>query len=485
MNKKQQNFADLNFICEKVVWYLKQQPRDLIEYFKTHRMDALYSIPDKKRGAIICGREASERFYNIAERHLSSQREEKNKSDLDEFVKKLKEEFSRRFLQEGEEITEKNMDRMISTAYRSLSREFKLFIHYIPCSIFSSGALKKFDIGPVCFLHKSEFDSTYGDEINGLRIQFKEQHREQCNSAIVSGLSLHNIATEEQSQHLAEHFVDGLQSFYENYEWVAVVEIPTCNEKISYNRALAATKMALNILKLLLGGEYTYRIRTGVDHGESPTSAKLMREDGKLKIALSRSASGNVIGDAWLNVLMDNASYHFGLATKVLELSIGFSDPPPLCARFIDSLSWYGDAVSERSYAAKIVKFMTSIERITGTGIEKDDDGRERGVTEIVTNRSSILYSIATGEDIEKSKLKVSDIYECRSNLVHGSLSPFDESCVAYSHKAADISRMVLLAGLDYCFSLGVDDPSNSLNQLKKHYRTLEARYKQPVDGVV
>jgi len=478
MNKRQQNFADLNFICERVVWYLKQKPEDLREYFKTHKMDALYSIQDKKRGMIFCGRDASEKFYNIAERHLSSQKEEKKKTNLDTFVSKLKEEFSRRFLQDGEDITEVSMDRMISTAYRSLSREFKPLIHYIPCSIFSSGAIPKFNIGPVNFLYKTEFETIFGDEINRLRVQIKEQHRDQCASAVANGFPSERIATEEQSQKIADHLVDGLLSSFGNYEWIAVVEIPKCTEKVSYYRAISATKMALNILKLLLGGEFTNRIRTGVDHGESPTSARLTRkEDGKLDITLSRSASGNVIGDEWLDILHNQASYFFGLATKVIEQSIGFSDPPPLCTRFIDALSWYGDAVSERSYAAKIVKFVTSIERITGTGIEKGDDGRERTVTEIVTNRSSILYSIATGETLSESKLKVSDIYECRSNLVHGSLSPFDESCVAYTHKAADISRMVLLSGLDYFSFLGLDDQSISQKQLKNNYKALEAKY--------
>jgi len=483
MSKRQQNFADLNFICERVVWYLEQKPEDLMAHFKTHKMDALYSIPDKKRGMIICGRDASTKFYNIAERHLSSQKEEKNKTNLDAFVSKLKEEFSRRFLQRGEDITEINMDRMISTAYRSLSREFESLIHYIPCSIFSSDSIRKFEIGPVSFLYKTEFESNYGDEIKRLRIQIKEQHREQCASAITNGFPAERVATEDQSQQLADHLVKGLLSSFGGYEWIAAVEIPKCNEKVSYNRAISATKMALNILKLLLGSEFTYRIRTVIDHGESPTSARLTRKkDGKLDISLSRSASGNVVGDEWLDILHNQASYYFSLATKVLELSIGFSDPPPLCIRFIDALSWYGDAVSERSYAAKIVKFVTSIERITGTGIEKDDGGRERSVTEIVTNRSSILHSITSGEILSESKLKVFDIYECRSNLVHGSLSPFDESCVAYAHKAGEISRMVLLAGLDYFSSLGLDDLSISQKQLKNNYKTLEAKYLRQED---
>ncbi|HEY8036357.1 MAG TPA: hypothetical protein VIF37_12320 [Methylobacter sp.] len=477
MTKKQQNLDDLRFIYEKVDWYLKQKPEDLIRYFQEHRMDSLYSIPDKKLGMIICGREASEKFYNIAERYLGSQTEGKNKTNLDEFVKKLKEEFSRRFLQNSEEINDSKAEKMLSTAYKSMSREFKQLTHYIPCAIFFSRTIDSFEIGPISFLHKTKFESIYGDEIDQLRIQIKDEHREHCAKAIADGFPADRIATEEQSQQLAERLVGGLLSSFENWEWIAVVTISECNEKISYTKAISVTKTALNILKLLFGSEFADQIRTEKDYGESSKSARLTRiESGKLEISLSSTAGGNVIGDKWLEILSTEAGYYFDLATKTLKLSLEFSDLPPLCARFIDALSWYGDAVSEQSYAAKIVKFVTSIERITGTGIEKDAEGNERGVTDIVTNRSSILYSLATDEPLADSKLKVSTIYKWRSDLVHGSLSPFDESCVSYAHKTGEISRMVLLAGLDYFFSLD-ESLSKNPKQLKEKYKELEAMY--------
>ncbi len=486
MNYKEQNLEDLRFICERVVWYLRQNPKELMAYFKNHRMDALYSIPDKKRGMIICGRDASEKFYSVAQRYLRSRKEGKNKTNLDQFVKKLKEEFSRRFLHSGEELTEKNIDRMISTAYRALSREFVSLTHYIPCSIFYSRTIECFEIGPVHFLHKTKFNSTYGDEIDQLRISIKEKHQEHCASAIENGFPTNRVASEKQSDQLANHLVDGLLSAFENYEWIAVLEISECDQKVSYNRAIAVTKMALNILKLLLGSEYTYRVRTGTDHGRILKSAKLFKKQNQnFEISLSSAADGNVVGDEWLNILQNNAASHFELAKTILYSSVGFSDPPPLCIRFIDALSWYGDAVSEQSPAAKIVKFVSSIERITGTGIEKDADGRERGVTEIVTNRSAIFYSIATGEPLTDSVQKVSEIYECRSNLVHGSLSPFDKSCASYAHKASDISRMVLLAGLDFFSSLGLREEGMNQKQLKKKYRELEAIHSPPKKEMV
>lgn len=479
MNIKRKNSDDVHFIYERVIWYLAQKPEDLIQYFQHHKADALYSLPHKKGRGIICGREASEKFYDIANRCFSSQQVNKNKTNLVEFIEKLKKEFLRRFIENREEITDTNIDRMISTAYKSASKEFKHLEHYIPCAIFFSKTIKSFEIGPISFLHKSEFESIFGDEINRLPAEIKDEHQKHCEDAIANGLPADKIATEEQSQQIAHQLVDRLFSSFSNYDWVAVVTIPKCHEKVSYDKAIWQTKTALNILKLLFGSEFTHSIRVGSDPGVFLESARLTRENGKLDISLSNAYNGNVIGDEWLEILKPDATYvsYFELATNVLEKSLGFSNPPPLCVRFVDALSWYGDAVSEQSFAAKIVKYVTAIERLVGTGIEKDENGKDIGVTEIVTSRASILYSLATNETLQDSKQKVKQIYSCRSDLVHGSLSPFDDSCFSDAHKAEEISKMVLLMGLHYFSLWGIDDLSINQRKLRAKYQELETEF--------
>jgi len=475
MNKNQPNFDEFKFICSKAQWYLSQNPKDLQRYFQQHKIDSLYFIQHKKRGLIFYGREASERFYNIAERYLNSRKDEKAKTNLNEFIDEIKKEFTRRFIDLGEDVTDRNMNRMINTAYKKMSRKFEHLTHYIPCEIFVSKSIDEFTVGPIKFLHKRIFEASFKDEIEHLRELIKEQHQERCAQAVAEGYPSSIIATETQSQELANSLVDGLNSSFQNYEWIGVVSIPECDENVSYDKAFFAIKTALNILKLLIGGQHTDQVRTGKDPGDVIRFAKLTRKnDGKLDISLSFGSGGNVVGDKWLDILNTEAAHYFHLATKLLGIWLSSNTPPPLCVRYIDALSWYGDAVSERAQAAKIIKFVSSIERLTGTGIEG-----ERRVTEIVTNRASILYSIATGEPLTESREKVSRIYNCRSDLVHGSLSPFDRSCISYARRAGEISRMVLLIGLDYFFSLGIEDTSNNLKQLKLKYKELESKYKK------
>jgi hypothetical protein len=480
MSKSQENLKDVTFICERVIWYLKQKPEELIEYFKEHRLDALYSISDPNRGMIICGLEASKRFTDIAERFLSTQEEKKRKANLSKVIGNLKEEFSRRFIQRGEEISQRNIDRMIASAYKLTSKKFESIRHFIPCTIFLTKSIKSFEVGPVQFLHESKFFDSYKKEIQALREEIKVDHQARCRSAVSEGFPEDRIATEKQSEQLANRLVDGLLDFNTQYEWFAVVDIGECDSTVLYNKAVFTTKTALNILKLLLGGQYTDRLRTAQDYGLPHKRAKLTRgADGKLDISLSSIPGGNVLGDDWFEFLSTKAEYFFKLASRALAFSVEFSEIPPLCTRFIDSLSWYGDAISEKSPAAKIVKYVSSIERMTGTGIESDENVNERGVTEIVTNRSSILYSNATGKSLDDCFREVNHIYECRSNLLHGSISPFDDSVVSDSYKAEEISRLILLTGLDFFNSLGLDNPTMNQRQLRGHYNDLEKMHLQ------
>jgi hypothetical protein len=165
-----------------------------------------------------------------------------------------------------------------------------------------------------------------------------------------------------------------------------------------------------------------------------------------------------------------------------LQLCADFADAPPLCLRFIDALSWYGDAITEPSPAAKIIKFVTAIEGITRTGFERDDSGNKRGVTKVVTLRAGILYSMVTEGRLGDSLPQVSAIYRCRSGLVHGSTSPFDDSITGSVPKAAEMARVILLGGLDYFCHLGIEDMGFNPEELSRRYRLLEKWHGPPSD---
>ena len=480
MSQSEQNINDVQFILNQVEWFLAKPPEELMSYFKEHKLDALYSLAHPKgKGMLICGYEAYQRFNILAERFLSSQKDKAVNVHLPEYAKAIRAEFVRRFIEEPKAVVDRrNVDRMLSSAYRCISKEFDTVIHYIPCSIFRSNDPAEFEVGPVDFVHKFKFEELYGEKIEAQRAILAKKHQERCQEAIRSGTPADRGATPAQSEGLANHLVDNLKDFFSRFDWIAVVKIGKCDSYTSRKRALLVVEGALNILKLLLSQRYSDKLGTAYKPSLQTHIATLTRSsDNSLNISVSKRYGGNMPGDNWGEVISKQGRYFFETAARTLDCLIDPERSTHLKQRFLDALAWYGDAVSENSPAAQVVKYVSAIERMTGTGIEHDEQGNERGVTKIVTRRSTIFYHHASDKTYESCKTEISKIYNCRSNLVHGSISPFDESVSEMAYRAEQVARLILLGGLDFFNCLGLDNSDISVKDLKRSYLDFEKRF--------
>jgi hypothetical protein len=473
---KSADFQDFEDIFERVIVSIKRTPDEWRDHINKHRLDTFHTIPDPRNGGtLMVGAEVTERFHAIARRHLNSQPGKKARTDLPSFVTHLTAKFSEFFLQpeQSRPRDEANVARWIASAYKATAKEHEEGTHYIPCALIFSQTVKEFVVGPVTFYHTSEFFRLFGEEIEGLRLGIAARHRQNVEGWIAQGYSAENAATPEQSIQYGNYLTDGLLKFYKRFNWFAVVQVPASDAEVSYDRALIATRGALNIIKLLLGAGYTDRLRTADDPGEKGAAATLFRDSsGELNVSLSYSPVDNTAGDNWLEYI---SGPYFDQATRSLTLCSAFEVAPPLCARFIDALHWFGEAVTERSRAARIVKFVTAIERICGTGIDKDPvTGEERGVTDIVTTRAAILHSVLEQIPFDESHEKINRIYGWRSDLVHGSVSPFDEKVAAQVRETYEVTRTVLLAALNYYGQIGFEKPTLNEKGLKSEFQHLE-----------
>lgn len=472
------NLADLEFICERVIWSLKCTAQELMEFVKKDPMEVFHTIPRPDGGFIIVGREATQRFETLAARYLASRPDKKARADPTEFREVLRNEFSTRFIKNGLPVDQSNVDRMLNAAYDATARKFDVLQHFIPCTLFYTESVKSFDLGPVKFFHAKELFATYTAGFEQLRLRIADQHQARVRAAVENGFDAARASTTEDSAALGNRLVDGMLEAFNDYNWFAIVSVPACDPKVSYERALFLTKGALNIIKLLLGAQYTHRLRTAEDHGPDRKAAKLNRaSDGEWAISLSDIPQDNTVGDNWLDYLVKQTGHYLPLAARALEFSASLDGPPPLCTRFVDALYWFGDAIAERSPAAKIVKFVSAIERVTGTGEEKDKPGNKRGVTEIVTVRAAIFHSIACKTSFAKSKREITRIYRNRSDLVHGSVSPFDEKLMAHVTKAHEATRMILLVALDFFDHIGLGKADLTDQKLEEYFLVLEQKH--------
>lgn len=468
------NFRDFESIVQLVIVALKRTPVETIAHIRAHRMDAFHTIPDPRNGSfLIVGAEVTERFRSIARRHLASQPDRKARTDRENFVAQLAKKFSEFFLQpeQTRPANESNMNRWIGSALRAAEKEHDAATHYIPCALIFSTTVKQFAVGPVTFYHTDEFFRLFGSEIEQLREKIRDRHRRRVEEAIKDGFPEKSAATPEQSAAWGNRLTDGLLNHYKGFNWFAVVQIPASHKQVSSDRALLATRGALNIIKLFLGAGYTDRLRTADDPGNAGPSATLTRDSqGELGISLTSVPIDNTVGEGWLDLLTGR---FFERAARILTLCSAFGEPPPLCARFMDALHWFGEAVSEKSRAGRIVKFVTAIECICGTGLEQAADGTVRGVTDIVTTRAAILYSVLQEVSFDQARDEISRIYDCRSDLVHGTASPFDEEVATQVRRTYEVTRAVLFAALDY-YGDRLEDPAMDVNGLKAAFQKLE-----------
>ena len=109
-----------------------------------------------------------------------------------------------------------------------------------------------------------------------------------------------------------------------------------------------------------------------------------------------------------------NPSARWAWALNAASSVLGSLDE--IQVRFLDGLSWHSDAISEPDLGARIVKFWTAIERVLSTSH-----------TSKISVRAAVLSSY-TFEDFHKRSQNLSEVYQKRNDVVHGSANRGNES---------------------------------------------------------
>jgi hypothetical protein len=418
MNQTELNIADVNFLIEKIDFFqsLTKKSGEL----KKYGYDCLYYFPHPSgRGNAIYGREAHNRFHEMGERYLVAQKDKKEKVNSSDFTKELFNEFSKRFLINQQEVNEKNVSRMLSNAYKSIETGFDSLTHLIPCSVVMHDDPPAFNMGPVLFQKTSKFLEENQKKFSLEKKRVAESHKEQCKSAIKNGYPISRVATPKQSDEYAVQLVETTLDYYKNYVWIAEVTIKNCHKEISKLRAKMAVEGALNILKLIIGESHADKMKLGGSSIPPNKKASLIKNsDGHFHFSISNNSNDNFINDNWFDEITKSyepwlRSLSMGLQTITEPKKENF-----LSLRIFDSLKWYGEAVSELSPSTKLIKYITAIERMVGTG-------EKRNLSKLITKRAAILHHWPEeGRSLKDSLAILNKIYDYRSKLLHGTITP-------------------------------------------------------------
>lgn len=468
LNKAEQDEEDIAFIIDELVRFESMEVRELMAYLREHKNDAWFNLPHPTRdGHITMGQAAALRFYEMAKRHLFTKPELNNYFDTEDFTKAVEKEFVRVFLKNGEkEINQRVTDKMLSAAVKQAQKSHKALKHFIPCVIVSSENPEIVRIGPVILVRMERFLQDYEDIFENEKNRIKEEYilkkKETIESEKQEESEIHNSA-----EMIADSYVGSTMRYFEGFKWMAIVDIPECDIKISRWRAERTIEAVLDILKLFFGRTHGENLRQAHTVGLPLNTANLTQDaNGKFNFVIRKSSQNTPTGKEWFQVLIEPDDSYFKAAISALNSCVDPQLTSHLKERFLDAMAWYGQAVSKKQISVQIVKYVAALERLTVT------KKLEEGLTNTVVRRTTILSYDGTKEGYEKSLKESSKVYDYRSGLMHGSKSPFDKDLELIPLMAEEITRNALFNALRIFTEL-----DNKVENVRE--KQLEAKYKE------
>ena len=376
------------------------------------------------------------RLSAMAHRYLASSREGRGRIAPDALAELIRSELTGRFIHQGRDPDETQATRMLAAALRRAQVDIEDRTHFIPCRLFDGGGPTGLAVGPVMFLRT---------------ISFRETHAEA-------------IATDPEFAALFERD-------FAPWDWTAEVTVRGCDRIISRERALKAADGALDMMRLFAGGEASRPLgRAGAPGLPAVMPAGLWADSTGRLHPVRAEGAGPAAETGWLKRAHDHAGRDWlDRAGRCLEPLTNPALNWPLADRFREAASWFGEGVTETYRAARIVAFVTAIERAVVPGDHAD-------VWRAVTRRAAILAQDAEGGSVEEWLDRAEKVYEIRSQITHGGVSPFAPEAGALEPAAAELACAALHGALAFYEELGLAKAGVSADRLEKKFRSLEAK---------
>jgi hypothetical protein len=376
-----------------------------------------------------------DRLSAMAHRYLASSREGRGRIAPDALAELIRGELTGRFVHQGREPDEAQAMRMLAAALRRARVDIEDRTHFVPCRLFESDGPAGLAVGPVTFRRTGAF---------------RQSHAEA-------------IATDPEFAALVERD-------FAPWDWTAQVTVLGCDRVISRGRALKTVDGALDMLRLFAGAVDARNLgRAGAPGLPVVMPAGLWADStGRLHLVRAEGA-GPAVETGWMKRAHGGEGRDWlDRAGRCLE---PLADPAlnwPLAARFREAASWFGEGVTETYRAARVLAFVTSIERAVVPGDHAD-------VWRAVTRRAAILAHGVEGDAVGEWLDHAEQVYEIRSRITHGGVSPFAPEAGAFEPQAAALARAALRGALGFFEELGLTRARFSAARLENAYRELES----------
>lgn len=441
MGKPQQDIEDIDFILTEIDKHSNMTIEGFRVLIKEDSFYPFYTLDLPSGNHIQIGPKAALRFRSLAKRHCNLY---KHIIDVSSLERAIKIAFAKTFIEDEKPIEIKYIDRMLNKAVKEAQKTHKVVTHYLPCVITIQGKPDEFKIGPVRFLTTEKFFKDFGCKIE--------------NDIVSYGFKKDGT------------IVTNLNDYYKSFVWVAEVNVPMCDYKISEERAIQVVQAALDVLKLFFHQSNGHDLKIGYYTDCYRDRAKITRTpDGMFHPEVGRRIYGIPANPMWYtDIIKSKGKGYLVNAGPVIERYLKPEKKNELYDRWLNALYWYGQAVSEDRPAEQLVKYVAALECLTVTPLDGKDN-----VTDIVTRRTAILLAGACNGNFDAIYANARKLYSKRSDLMHGRISPIKKdisSIVSLAHK---IVPDVLLVTLELFLCLDMNG-RNSSKELFNEYKLLE-----------
>ncbi|MEA3033070.1 MAG: hypothetical protein QOH86_1086 [Sphingomonadales bacterium] len=379
-------------------------------------------------GHLLAGAVSAEALRTLTRRALDL-RDLHGQVDFGSAQKVLQNEFVQRFIIENRSPDQKQTARLLSWAAKKLEQTRSTWSYYIPVRFMFTTEPEQIVLGPVVLLSRRR---ALREVIDGVRGYLKASK------------------TEEDRKWSRRHLLTALR-YYSNFKWVAKVHVWNCDERTSKDLSFEVLTSALDCLHLLLGRQHSHRMRVG-DYDVRMDKRALGYFDSNNQLHVSTSSGSlDLMGfmEGWSQQLKrEDIAEMILLIGLALEARADAAARKPLAGRFLEAARWFGEGVRDKAAFSKVVKFITAVERLVVAGKTED-------LTQTVSTRVADLTLESDSADTwERRRQDVVKAYALRSDLVHGSVSPFAERVHYEVSLAGDVAEKTVSSLL---FRLGQD----------------------------
>jgi hypothetical protein len=402
--------ADYEVILAEFESFIRKPKEEQLQELMQHPWEALSSPKTPNGSTLFASPPAHDRFVQIAKRGLKHLGVAAKRHRLEVILPRLQEEFVSRLIAKAD-INPQNAHSVFEAAVAKAEASYEALTFYVPCSVVAHRACDRFSIGPVTFVIRESF--------------LREHETAIRESATTENLTFTNILLERTN------------TFYTEFQWIACLSVPACDRQIAKKRALAGVQKALDVFKLVVGGERAAHVKQGYDSRVPEAHAELVsKASGEFSILLGGKMQDAVVNDDWYAQVI-SAPFWPLIQSVLFSWWNNWDHAEEIEVRFLDALAWHSDAISEHEAGAKIVKFWTAIERILSA------------VHGSIAPRAAVLCA-EPGAFLAKEQ-QFSGLYQKRSDVVHGGSNRSDEAWYAEAARASEeAARGVLFQYLYY-----------------------------------